>query len=50
MNADPHHLQPAGFVLSPDGAVINAVYSSGPLGRLTADEVLGLVRYVRSQG
>jgi len=49
-NADPHHLQSTGFVLAPDGTVLTAVYSSGAIGRLVPEDVLGLVQYARSQG
>ncbi len=49
-NDEPHHLQSTGFVLAPDGTVINAVYSSGPIGRLMAEDVAGLVEYIKSQG
>lgn len=49
-NDDPHHLQSTGFVLAPDGTVITAVYSSGAIGRLLADDVAGLVRYTKSHG
>jgi peroxiredoxin len=48
-NDDPHHLQPASFVLAPNGTIINAAYSTGPLSRLVADDVVGLVRYAKSQ-
>jgi len=48
-NDDPHYLQSTGFVLAPDGTVATAVYSSGAIGRLVADDVAGLVRYVQSQ-
>lgn len=41
-----HHLQSTGFVLAPDGTVVTAVYSSGAIGRLVADDVAGLVRYL----
>ena len=34
------HVQPAGFVLRPDGTVVLAVYSSGKVGRLTAKDAL----------
>ncbi|MDQ6820741.1 MAG: peroxiredoxin family protein [Actinomycetota bacterium] len=47
-NEDPHYLQSTGFVLAPDGTVITAVYSTGAIGRLVADDVAGLVRYVKS--
>lgn len=49
-NADPHHLQSTGFVLAPDGTVLTAVYSSGAIGRLVPDDVLGLVQHAQSQG
>lgn len=48
-NDDPRYLQSTGFVLAPDGTVITAVYASGAIGRLVADDVVGLVRYVKSQ-
>jgi len=35
-------------VLDPDGKVITAVYSSGAIGRLVAEDVIGFVRYVKS--
>jgi peroxiredoxin len=47
-NEDPHYLQATGFLLGPDGAILNAVYSSGPLGRLVAEDVIGMVAYLRS--
>lgn len=34
------HLQPAQFILKPDGTVALASYSSGPVGRLDAEEAL----------
>ncbi len=49
-NADPHYLQSTGFVLAPDGTVLTAVYSSGAIGRLVPEDVLGFVKYARSQG
>jgi peroxiredoxin len=51
-NDDPRCLQTTGFVLSPDGQVLNAVYSSSAIGRLVPDDVAGLVSYVKkkSQG
>ncbi|HEY0812749.1 MAG TPA: peroxiredoxin family protein [Pseudonocardia sp.] len=48
-NDEPHYLQSTGFVLAPDSTVLTAVYSSGAIGRLVADDVAGLIRYVRSQ-
>jgi peroxiredoxin len=48
-NDSPHYLQSTGFVLDPEGKIITAVYSSGAIGRLVADDVVGLVRYIKSQ-
>ena len=47
VNPDPVYLQSAGFVLDPGGKVIVGVYSSGAIGRLVPDDVIGLVRYLR---
>lgn len=46
-NADPVYLQSTGFVLDPEGRVVISVYSSGAIGRLAPDDVVGLVRYTR---
>jgi peroxiredoxin len=47
VNPDPVFLQSTGFVLNPAGSVVVSVYSSGAIGRLVPDDVLGLVRYLR---
>jgi peroxiredoxin len=47
VNPDPVYLQSAGFVLDPAGKVVVSVYSSGAIGRLVPDDVVGLVRYLR---
>ncbi len=47
VNDDPRYLQSTGFVLAPDGTVVTAVYSSGPIGRLVPEDVVGLVTYVK---
>lgn len=47
-NDSPRYLQSTGFVLDPGGKVLTAVYSSGAIGRLVADDVAGFVRYVKS--
>jgi peroxiredoxin len=41
-------LQSTGFVLDPAGKVVVSVYSSGAIGRLVPDDVIGLIRYLRS--
>jgi hypothetical protein len=47
VNDDPLYLQSAGFVLDPRGNVIVSAYSSGAIGRLVPEDVIGLVRYLR---
>jgi peroxiredoxin len=47
VNPDPVFLQSTGFVLDPAGQVVVSVYSSGAIGRLVPDDVIGLVRYLR---
>jgi peroxiredoxin len=47
VNQDPVYLQSTGFVLDPAGNVIVSVYSSGAIGRLVPEDVIGLVRYLR---
>jgi peroxiredoxin len=47
VNEDPLYLQSTGFVLDPQGKVIVSVYSSGAIGRLVPEDVIGLVRYLR---
>ena len=47
VNPDPVYLQSTGFVLDPAGDVVVSVYSSGAIGRLVPEDVIGLVRYLR---
>jgi peroxiredoxin len=47
VNPDPVYLQSTGFVLDPAGQVVVSVYSSGAIGRLVPQDVIGLVRYLR---
>ena len=49
INDRPLYLQSTGFVLDPSGKVITAVYSSGAIGRLVPDDVIGFVGYVKSK-
>jgi peroxiredoxin len=46
-NPAPVFLQSTGFVLDPAGNVVVSVYSSGAIGRLVPEDVIGLVRYLR---
>jgi hypothetical protein len=48
VNTSPEFLQSTGFVLDHAGRVLVGVYSSGPIGRLVPDDVLGLIRYTKS--
>ncbi len=48
-NETPRYLQTTGFLLTPDGKILNAVYSSGPIGRLVAEDVIGMVTYLKSK-
>jgi peroxiredoxin len=47
VNPDSVYLQSTGFVLDPAGKVVVSVYSSGAIGRLMPDDIVGLVRYLR---
>ena len=42
---DKMYLHATGFLVNPEGTVINAVYSTGPIGRFTASEILRKVRF-----
>ena len=48
VNDSPRYLQSTGFVLDQAGKVITAVYSSGAIGRLVPEDVMGFVGYVKS--
>jgi hypothetical protein len=49
VNEDPLYLQSTGFVLDPEGRVLVSVYSSGAIGRLVPDDVIGFVRYLQER-
>ena len=44
---DKAFLQPSNFVLRPSGTIEVASYSSGPIGRQKAADVLAMVRYYK---
>jgi peroxiredoxin len=46
VNDDPTYLQSTGFVLDPNGRVVVSVYSSGAIGRLVPEDVVGLIGYL----
>jgi peroxiredoxin len=49
VDPDGGFLQSTGFILDPDGKVVVSVYSSGAIGRLVPDDVVGMLRYLRSR-
>jgi peroxiredoxin len=49
VNADPVFLQSTGFVLDPEGRVLVSVYSSGAIGRLVPEDVIGFIRYLQER-
>jgi peroxiredoxin len=49
VNDEPTYLQSTGFVLDPEGEVVVSVYSSGAIGRLVPEDVVGLIRYLRQR-
>ncbi|MGI8678963.1 MAG: peroxiredoxin family protein [Jatrophihabitans sp.] len=49
VNEEPRFLQSSGFVLAPDGQVVVSVYSSGAIGRLVPEDVIGMIRHIRGQ-
>lgn len=42
-------LHAAGFIVSPDGRTAMAVYSTGPLGRLTPEDSLAWIKFKMGQ-
>lgn len=48
LHPEPHHLQATRSVLDPEGRVEVGVCSSGAIGRVTAEDAVGLIRYAQS--
>lgn len=42
-------LQSTGFVIKPDKTIVISQYSSGPIGRLVWQDILGLVQFYKKQ-
>ncbi len=42
-------LHATGFILDPNGTIVNGVYSTGPLGRLEATTCLSKINWERDQ-
>ena len=49
VNPDPVYLQSAGFVLDPQGRVVVGVWSTGAIGRLVPEDVIGFVRHLKKR-
>ncbi|HWE65382.1 MAG TPA: peroxiredoxin family protein [Acidimicrobiales bacterium] len=47
VDPDGGYLQSTGFILDPNGTVVISVYSSGAIGRLVPEDVVGMLRYLR---
>ena len=42
-------LHATGFIIGPDNRIVVACYSTGPIGRFTAKDVLSLIRFYKSR-
>ena len=42
-------LHATGFIIRPDKTIVNACYSSGPIGRLSARDTLNLIKFYKSK-
>jgi peroxiredoxin len=49
VNEQVPNIEATDFVLTPEGKILVAVYSTSSIGRLVPDDVLGLVRYHRDR-
>ena len=47
INEEPPFLHPSGFILRPDGTIVQLVQSSGPIGRLVANDTVGVIRHLQ---
>ncbi len=50
VNDEPRYLHPSGFVLRPDATIVLLVQSSGAIGRLVADDTVGLIQHYQKHG
>lgn len=46
---DLEYVHATGFIIKPDNTVDTVVYSTGAIGRLTAEDTLGMLDYYASQ-
>ena len=47
--AEKKFLHATGFIIGPDNTLVVACYSTGPIGRFTAKDVLSLIRFYKSR-
>ena len=45
---DRTFLHATGFLLNPEGKIATSVYSSGPIGRFTANDILKVVTFLKA--
>lgn len=50
LNEEPLYLHPSGFILRPNGTIVLLVQSSGAIGRLVAEDTVGLIGHYQQQG
>jgi len=48
INEEPLYLHPSGFILRPDGTIVLLVQSSGAIGRLVANDTIGLIQHYQA--
>jgi hypothetical protein len=41
-------IQPSEFLIGRDGKILSATYSTGPIGRLRAEDVISMVRFIEA--
>jgi peroxiredoxin len=46
-DADEGYIHATGFVIDPEGKIVNGVYSTMAIGRLVAKDTLGLIAYLK---
>lgn len=49
VNEEPLYLHPSGFILRPNGTIVLLVQSSGAIGRLVANDTVGLIQHYQKQ-
>ena len=47
---EKNFIHATGFIIGPDNSLVVACYSTGPIGRFTAKDVLNLIKFYKSRG